>query len=82
MEQDTFSSLKIKLYLFSSTDTNQRQDQIHITVKEKKGGGLTGPPTYTSGLTIEIITYGGIINPAEFCKSLDQEQQSPKQISE
>ena len=39
---------------------------------------MTGPPTYTPGLTIERSPYGRIINPAGFFKRLEQAQQSSK----
>ena len=69
-------SLKIKLYLLSSADNEQRQDQQQLTVAEKKNGSLTGPPTYVSVLVIKINPYCVKIKTAEFWKSLDQAKQS------
>ena len=69
------TSLKLKLYLFSSPDAEQRQDQRHLPFKEKKDGIYPGPLTYASGLMIGRNFYGGKINPAEFYKRLEQSKQ-------
>ena len=72
MEGNKSPSLKLKLHLFSSTYSEQRQDQRQLPVEEKKDGSLSGPPTYASGLTTERNPYSGKIKPAKFCKRLDQ----------
>ena len=64
------SSLKLKLYLFSSADAEKQQDQKQLPVKENKDGSSTGPTTYVFGMTIRRIPYGDKINPSEFCKRL------------
>ena len=75
MEQDKFPPLNLKLYLFSSADAEQRQDQQQLPVKEKKEGSSLGPPTYVSGITTKINTYVGKIKPADLCKHLEQLKQ-------
>ena len=66
---------KLKLYLFSSADSYQRQDQRHLPVEEKKDGSLTGPLTYVSGQTI-----GSKASASEKCqqKSDLKEQRTPE----
>ena len=49
---EKYSLIKIKLYLFSSTDAYQWQDQRQLPVEDKKGGSSTGPPTYVSSFII------------------------------
>ena len=56
MERDKLSSLKLKLYLFSSVNAEQRQDQRKMLVKDNKDISLTGPTTYTFDPTIKINT--------------------------
>ena len=46
------SLLKLKLYLLSSANYEQRQDQRQLPAKEKKDRSLKVRPTYTSGLAI------------------------------
>ena len=72
---DECSSLKRKLYLFSSADAEQRQDQRQLSVKEKKDGSSTGRPTYASGLTIGSNPSGFNIKPAEFSERLGTAKQ-------
>ena len=72
MEQDKFPPLNLKLYLFSSTDAEQRQDQRQLPAEEKKDGSSPGPPTYSSVITTKINPYGGKTNPSKFCNRLDQ----------
>ena len=72
---DKSSSLKLKKYLFSYADAEQRQDQQHLTVKEKKDGSSIGRPTYYSGLTIRRNTYSERIKPAAFSKRLGKAKQ-------
>ena len=76
--KDKWSSLKLKLYLFSSTKADKGQDQKHLTVKEKKVRIFTGPPTYVYLLMTRINPYGVKTEPAEFCKSLENYKQSYK----
>ena len=76
---DKFSLLKF--YLSSSADVKQRQYQRHLPFKEKKGGSLTGPPTYAAGMTIVKKTYVRKINPSEFCKCLEQFKHIFNQVS-
>ena len=68
----TFSSLKLKLYLFYSINSYQRKDKKQLSVKYNKDGSSTGHPIYISGLAIERSSYSGKINPAEFCNILKQ----------
>ena len=75
MEHDKFPYLKLKLYLFSSANFNQRQDQHQMTVKDKRDGSFPGLFTYSSGLTTKINSYGRKINFAKFYKRLDQANQ-------
>ena len=72
---DESSSLKLKLYLFSSVDAKQRQEQQQLPVKEKKAGSSTGRPTYASGLMIGRNPYNGKINHAEFSECLGKANQ-------
>ena len=72
---DELSSLKLKLYLFSSVNTEQWQDQRQLPIEEKKDGSLTGLLIYISGLTIERNTYDGNINPPEFRERLGKAKQ-------
>ena len=76
--EDKFSYLKLKLYLFSSTNAEQRKDQKHMPVKNKKDGSTIGTMTSVYGLTIVRNTYSGKIKPKEFCKRLDQAKKSSK----
>ena len=69
MERDKLPSLKIKLYLLSSADAEQGQDQQQLPVEEKKDRSSPGPR-----LT-EINPYGGNIKPYKFCKRLEQANQ-------
>ena len=75
MDRDKFPSLKPKHYLFSPANAEQRWYKQQLTVKETKGGSSSGPPTYASNLTTKIKPYGGNIEPAKFCKRLDQAKQ-------
>ena len=60
---DESPSLKIKLYLFSSVDTDQQQGQRELPVGEKKYGRSTGLPIYISGLSLGKNTYVFSIKP-------------------
>ena len=75
MERDKFPSLKMKVYLLSSADTKQWQDQQQLPVEEKKYGSLPGPSTYTSVITTKINPYGRKIKPVRFYKRPDQTNQ-------
>ena len=72
---DESSLIKLKLYLFSSADNDQQQEQWQLTVEEKKDCWLTGQPTCASGLKIRRNPYGGNIKPAKFSKSLGKYKQ-------
>ena len=67
---DKCSLLKLKFYLFSSTNAEKRYEQRHLPVKDKKYESSTEP------LTIRRNPYGRKIKHAEFCKCLDQVKQS------
>ena len=72
---DESSSLKLKLYLLSSADAEQRQDQQQLSFKEKKYGRSTGRPAYAYGLTIGRNPYVLKIKPAKFSKRLETDRQ-------
>ena len=72
---DKSSLLKLKLYLFSSIDAEQRQEKRQLTAKEKKDRSLTGRTTYASGMTIGRNPYVGNIKPDEFSERLGKSKQ-------
>ena len=72
---DKSSLLKIKLYLFSSANADQRQDQKHLTIKDKKDRSLSGRPSYASYLEIGRNPYDGKINPDKFSENLKKAKQ-------
>ena len=74
-------SSSLKLYVFSSADAEQWQDQQQLPVEENKGNSFTGPLTCAAGLKIRKKPYGGKINPSEFYKRLDQVKNLFKQVS-
>ena len=78
MERDKLSLLKLKFYLFSSANAEQRQDQRYLPVEDKKGGSFPGPPTYASGLNNKIKPYDRNIKHEKLCKRLEQAKQSFK----
>ena len=59
MELDKWPLIKLKLYLFSSANPEQRHVQLQLTVKEKKDESLRGPPTHTSGIITKNIPTAG-----------------------
>ena len=63
---DKSSSLKLKLNIFFSAESDRRQDQEQLTAKENKKGSLTGLLTYASGLMIGRNHCSGKIKPAKF----------------
>ena len=67
---DESSSLKLKLYIFSSANTDQKQGQKQLPIEGKKKRISTGLPTYASGMTIRINAYDSTIKPAEFKERL------------
>ena len=72
---DESSSLKVKLYLLSSSDTEKKQDQRQLPVEYKKDRGLTVLMIYISVLTIGRNPYGKNIKPAKFSERLGKYKQ-------
>ena len=73
---EKLSSLELKKHLFFSANDDERKWWQQLSVKYKKGVIFTRTPKYASGLTIIRNIYSRTINPAEFCKRLDQAKQS------
>ena len=69
MDYDFLSQM---LYLFSSSNKEQRQNKQNLPVKYNKNGRLIGPLTHDSGTNIERNSYGRKINTAELCNQPDQ----------
>ena len=81
------SPLKLKLYLLSSADAEQRQDQRQLPVEDKKDGSSEGMSIYISGLTIRRNNYVGNIKPEDFSECLGKanqflERQYGKEVDE
>ena len=55
---DKWSSLKLKLYLFSSVNADPWQNQQQLPVREDKNCSSVGLPTHASGQKIGRHTYG------------------------
>ena len=72
---DESSSLKLKLYFFSSEDAEQWKDQRQISVEEKEDGNPKGRPTHSSGMTTRRNPYVLKIKPAEFSEWLGTDKQ-------
>ena len=64
--------LKLIPYLFSSVDTEQRQDHHHMTIKEKKKRSLIGLQIYIYSLRIVSNSYNSKINPSKFSECMDK----------
>ena len=67
---DESSLLKLKPYIFPSTDAEQQQDHRQLSVKDKKCRILTGRLTYASGLMLIRNPYGLNIKPSKSSKRL------------
>ena len=71
----------LMIYLFSSANLEQRQNQQKRPVEEKNNGISAGFLTHAASLTIGRNSFNRNTNPDEFCKRIEKAKHIFKQKS-